>query len=71
MSEPTEREPTAPEPTEPGPTEPESTAPGLAEPGLADGEWHRLHPATPLLRGGIALVAVIGVIIVNARDFFI
>jgi putative membrane protein len=38
---------------------------------LADGEWHRLHPATPLLRGGIALLAIIGVIIVNARDFFI
>ncbi|MGV8913076.1 MAG: PH domain-containing protein [Rhodoglobus sp.] len=38
---------------------------------LADGEWHRLHPATPLLRGGIALIAIIGVILVNARDFFI
>ncbi|QYH37103.1 hypothetical protein FFT87_04265 [Salinibacterium sp. M195] len=38
---------------------------------LADGEWHRLHPATPLLRGGIALIAVIGVIVVNARDFFL
>ncbi len=38
---------------------------------LADGEWHRLHPATPLLRGGIALVAILGVIIVNLRDVFI
>ncbi|TQO20288.1 putative membrane protein [Rhodoglobus vestalii] len=38
---------------------------------LADGEWHRLHPATPLLRGGIALIAIIGIIIVNARDFAI
>ncbi len=35
---------------------------------LADGEWHRLHPATPLLRGGIAFVAILGVIIVNLRD---
>jgi putative membrane protein len=35
---------------------------------LADGEWHRLHPATPLLRGGIALIAILGVIIVNLRD---
>lgn len=35
---------------------------------LADGEWHRLHPATPLLRGGFAFVAVIGIIIVNLRD---
>jgi putative membrane protein len=33
-----------------------------------DGEWHRLHPATPLLRGGITLLAVIGVIIANQRD---
>ncbi len=36
--------------------------------GLADGEWHRLHPATPLLRGGIALVAIIGVVIANMRE---
>ncbi len=35
---------------------------------LADGEWHRLHPATPLLRGGIAFVAILGVILVNLRD---
>ena len=35
---------------------------------LADGQWHRLHPATPLLRGGIAFVAILGVIIVNLRD---
>jgi putative membrane protein len=35
---------------------------------LADGEWHRLHPATPLLRGGIALVAVIGIVIANLRE---
>jgi putative membrane protein len=38
---------------------------------LADGEWHRLHPATPLLKGGLALVAILGVIIVNLRDVFI
>ena len=38
---------------------------------LADGEWHRLHPATPFLRGGIAFVAIIGVVIVNARDIFL
>ncbi|MET0161635.1 MAG: PH domain-containing protein, partial [Microbacteriaceae bacterium] len=34
----------------------------------ADGEWHRLHPATPLLKGGIALLAIIGVIIANLRE---
>ena len=38
---------------------------------LADGEWHRLHPATPVLRGGIALVAIVGVVIVNIRDILI
>jgi putative membrane protein len=36
--------------------------------GLADGEWHRMHKATPLLRGGIAIVAVAGVIIANLRE---
>jgi putative membrane protein len=35
---------------------------------LADGEWHRLHPATPLLRGGIALIAIIGILLANLRD---
>lgn len=38
---------------------------------LADGEWHRLHPATPLLRGGIAFVAILGIILVNLRDVVI
>ena len=26
-----------------------------------DGSWHRLHPLTPVLRGGLAVLAVIGV----------
>ncbi len=38
---------------------------------LSDGEWHRLHPATPLLKGGIAFLAVLGVVIVNLRDVLI
>ncbi|MBC7442076.1 MAG: hypothetical protein H7311_06095, partial [Ramlibacter sp.] len=42
---------------------------------LADGEWHRLHPASPLLRGGIFIVAVLGFIVANLRerlvDFFL
>ena len=41
---------------------------------LADGEWHRLYPASPLLRGGIFVFAVLGFIIANLRerliDFF-
>ena len=36
--------------------------------GLADGEWHRLHPASPLLRGGLVLIGVIGFIIANLRE---
>jgi putative membrane protein len=32
------------------------------------GEWLRLHPATPLLKGGIALIAVIGFILANLRE---
>ncbi|MEO6117213.1 MAG: PH domain-containing protein, partial [Pseudolysinimonas sp.] len=46
-------------------------APHLAEsPGvdLADGEWHRLHPATPLLRGGFAFVAIAGFVLANLRE---
>lgn len=35
---------------------------------LADGRWHRLHPATPLLRGGIGLIAILGVVIANVRE---
>ena len=38
---------------------------------FADGEWHRLHPLTPLLKGGIAFVAILGIVIVNARDIII
>jgi putative membrane protein len=35
---------------------------------LADGEWHRLHPATPLLRGGIVIIAIAGYLISQARQ---
>ncbi|WP_169583149.1 MULTISPECIES: PH domain-containing protein [Microbacterium] len=35
---------------------------------LSDGEWHRLHPLTPLLRGGLFLLVVIGIVIANLRD---
>ena len=41
---------------------------------VVDGDWHRLHPATPLLRGGIFIVAILGFVIANLRerliDFF-
>lgn len=35
---------------------------------LTDGEWHRLHPASPLLRGGIVFVAIAGIVISNLRE---
>lgn len=35
---------------------------------LSDGEWHRLHPLTPLLRGGLALLVIIGIVVANMRD---
>jgi len=35
---------------------------------LSDGEWHRLHPLTPLFRGGFFLVVIAGIVIANLRD---
>lgn len=34
----------------------------------SDGQWHRLHPLTPLLRGGLTLLVIIGVIVANLRE---
>lgn len=49
------------------PETPLSERPGVRSP-LSDGEWHRLHPLTPLLRGGLFLLVIIGVVIANARE---
>ncbi|MCU1514429.1 MAG: hypothetical protein JWO10_1519, partial [Microbacteriaceae bacterium] len=35
---------------------------------LADGEWHRLHPASPLLKGGIAFIAILSIVLTNLRE---
>lgn len=35
---------------------------------LADGEWHRLHPLTPLFKGGLVLIIVAGIMLNNFRD---
>ena len=43
-------------------------APAAARSPLSDGEWHRLHPLTPLLRGGLFLVVVVGFVIANLRE---
>lgn len=42
--------------------------PSAAPTTLADGEWHRLHPATPFLRGGIVFLAILGFLIANMRE---
>lgn len=62
-----------PAPAAGGPTGPAAptgavTAAAASVPSLADGEWHRLHPATPLLRGGIAFVAIVGFLLANLRE---
>ncbi|WP_138946451.1 PH domain-containing protein [Plantibacter sp. M259] len=46
----------------------EAIVPRMAGQSLVDGQWHRLHPATPLLRGGIAFVAILGIVIANLRE---
>ncbi|MBM7471143.1 PH domain-containing protein [Subtercola frigoramans] len=35
---------------------------------LVDGEWHRLHWASPLLKGGFWLVAIVGFVLANLRE---
>lgn len=35
---------------------------------FADGRWHRLHPATPLFRGGLAVLIVGGILVGNLRE---
>lgn len=35
---------------------------------LANGEWHRMHPLTPLFKGGLALIIVAGIVVANMRD---
>ncbi|KJL45276.1 PH domain-containing protein [Microbacterium trichothecenolyticum] len=55
-------------PPEPTPAGPGVPPPQLVRSPLSDGEWHRLHPLTPLLRGGLFLIVVIGIVFANLRD---
>ena len=49
--------------------QPSLAAPPVGEQStLADGEWHRMHPLTPLFKGGLALIIVGGLVIANLRD---
>lgn len=52
--------------TSPAPDAP--SLPGGGSSSLADGEWHRLHPLTPLFKGGLVLLIVAGIVISNLRD---
>jgi putative membrane protein len=60
-------QPSASQPDAPLPGGPLNAAERAAE-HLTDGEWHRLHPATPLLRGGIVFIAVLGFVLSNLRE---
>ncbi|MFT4234483.1 MAG: PH domain-containing protein [Microbacterium sp.] len=42
--------------------------PGGGSSTLADGGWHRMHPLTPLFRGGLVLVVIFGFVIGQLRD---
>lgn len=57
-------------PSAPVPESP--TAPDVLPDGgsssLADGAWHRMHPLTPLFKGGLVLIIVAGIVISNMRD---
>ncbi|GAA4774914.1 PH domain-containing protein [Microbacterium gilvum] len=55
------------DPSRPAAPEP-SVLPGGGSSSLADGDWHRLHPLTPLFKGGLALLIVAGIVIGNLRD---
>ncbi|RII86019.1 hypothetical protein DZF92_12090, partial [Clavibacter michiganensis subsp. insidiosus] len=35
---------------------------------LTDGDWHRLHPATPVLRGGVLFLVAIGFLVSSLRE---
>ncbi|MGN8027183.1 PH domain-containing protein [Microbacterium sp. 22242] len=45
-----------------------TTAPRTSGSSLADGAWHRMHPLTPLLKGGLVLVVVLGYLVANLRE---
>lgn len=50
------------------PVQPVLTDPSRRDSNLTDGEWHRMHPLTPLLQGGIVLIVVFGVIISRSQE---
>lgn len=57
-----------PQPQQPGSAPAPATTARAKAVELADGEWHRLHPATPFLRGGLSFVILVGVLFSIFRD---
>lgn len=55
-------------PPVPSAPEPAPLLPGGGASTLADGQWHRLHPLTPLFKGGLVLIIAAGIVISNMRD---
>lgn len=67
-------------PLDTSPTEPQSSAPASAQagdirvpeldlPGTPNAEgWRRLHPFSPVLRGGLFFLVLVGIVIANFRD---
>lgn len=53
--------------TPPPETQPETT-PRMPQAAEADAQWRRLHPLSPLLRGGLALLVIGGILLANFRD---
>ncbi|MFT4136757.1 PH domain-containing protein [Microbacterium sp.] len=65
--------PRRPAPLPPSPSPPASAPPpgpprSTVRSSLSDGQWHRMHPLTPLLRGGLFLLVIIGILVANLRD---
>ncbi|GAA3341328.1 hypothetical protein GCM10017714_24880 [Curtobacterium pusillum] len=52
----------------PLPPAPPSRGDAAAAAPLTDGEWHRMHPLTPLLKGGIFLIVILGYVVNSLRD---
>ncbi|MBF4615360.1 PH domain-containing protein [Curtobacterium sp. VKM Ac-1376] len=52
----------------PAPPAPPTKGDAAAAAPLTDGEWHRLHPLTPLLKGGIFLIVILGYVLNSLRD---
>lgn len=50
------------------PTAPTAPSESAAEAAPIELAWRRLHPLSPLLRGGLVLIVVAGILIANLRD---